>query len=129
MDKNLNEVQKKLEIVVEKRDSSLLEDISRRGDKSPRGLIHRGTYEIAPEWIQIILTTGASYYYNSTSNFSRLWREDAPDLGFRFAESLLKERLPDSIENLRKLKTLIDNVLPSVILNAPASIKEENFLD
>ena len=110
------------------RDASQMEDLARAGLNTPDGLVSRYGAENAPNWLSTIWIAGAQYYYDAKAPQTGLWkkRENVP--WFDFVPDLAN-RCQDSIKGLQGLLDMIDDVVPWVYLNCPASVKDERFLD
>ena len=110
-----------------KQDAILMKRVCNAGIRSPQGLVRKYLYEHVPNWLSIILITGAQYYYDAKANQRYLWREEENTPWYDFIPSFV-ERCEDSLRGLNELLTFLDNMIPDVYLNSPASLKDRDFL-
>lgn len=109
-------------------DASQMMDLARTGLKTPSGLVSRFGAKHAPSWLSTIWISGAQYYYDAKAPQISLWNKRDNMPWFEFVPDLV-DRCQDSIRGLQGLLDLINDVVPSVYLNCPASVKDESFLD
>jgi hypothetical protein len=74
------------------------------------------------------LISGAQYYYDAKAPQLYLWdsTNDLPKYDF---VSPFLERCQVSLNGLKKLSTFIDDTVPEVYLNCPASLNDRDFFD
>lgn len=111
-----------------KHDVDLMKALARSGLGSPHGLVSRYGSEHAPRWLSTIWLAVAQYYYDAKAPQTDLWNatKDAPL--FNFVSDFVR-RCEDSVRGLQQLLGLIDDVVPDVYLNCPASVNDDRFLD
>jgi hypothetical protein len=127
----INDLKKVVELsnsALETQNSSLMKRLSEGGMKSPKGLVRKSVYEHAPNWLSIILISGAQYYYDAKAPQLYLWDSTNDLPKYDFVSSFL-ERCEDSLNGLNKLLTFIDDTVPEVYLNCPASLNDRDFFD
>lgn len=112
---------------VRNRDINLLAKVTVHLPAAPdkvgvRSHLHRNL----PEALREILMSGAQYYYDATAPAKHLWNHEN-GANWSLAESI-HDRYDDSLRALKKLKGLISDMVPEVILNTPASIREGDFV-
>lgn len=113
-------------IASEKNDIELLKKVAGKALLKPSAVyINTFEYEKMPSALREILISGAQYYYNAMSPVVALWSKDQPN--WSYARSII-ERYDESLLALNELKNLISDIVPQVIMNTPASIREEDFL-
>ena len=110
-----------------KREGNILKEIVSTIPKHPNGIgIDAFVYKNMPDPLREIMMSGAQYFYNAISPATHLWsKESGPN--WIYAHSI-QERLDESIHALKKLRVLIDDLVPSVMLETPASIDENDFI-
>lgn len=125
---DLQDVIQKCKAASKKRDADLMKALALAGLGSPHGLVSRYGSEHAPSWLSTIWLAGAQYYYDAKAPQMGLWSatKDAPH--FNFVSDFVC-RCKDSVRGLQQLLDLIDDVVPDVYLNSPASINDDRFLD
>ncbi len=124
---DLLEKKQQLEKAVRTRDETVLQSIARRSPQQPRDLgLRKLLYDKMPSWIREIWISGAQYYYDGASPLLFLWRDDLPN--FNYAESWINDRGKESERAISTLLKYIEGMVPSVILNTPASLSDDDFL-
>lgn len=111
------------------KNNELLEKIANSGLKSPRDVgVDKFFYEKMTPALKEILMSAAQYYYNTECivRFLRPNPENRDD--WNFIPPFL-ERSADSLAALKKLKGLISDLVPGIILHTPASINSDEFLE
>lgn len=114
--------------VSKRRDADRMKAIARAGLDSPHGLVSSFGTKHAPSWLTTIWFAGAQYYYNAKAPQTSLWSASTDASWFDFVPGFIV-RCEDSLRGLQHLLRLIDDVVPEVYLNSPASIKDDKFLD
>jgi hypothetical protein len=124
--KTLSAIKNETIIASEKNDIELLKKVAGKALLNPSDVhINTFEYEKMPSALREILISGAQYYYNAMSPVVALWSKDQPN--WSYARSII-ERYDESLLALSELKNLISDIVPQVIMNTPASIREEDFL-
>ncbi|MBU1557771.1 hypothetical protein KKC45_02310 [Patescibacteria group bacterium] len=124
--RDLEEKQCKLKQGVSKRDGAILQGLSNTRIKNPEDLaLSYFVYEKIPPWLKELWISGAQYYYNAIAPLPYIWRKNSPN--FDYAESWSKERCTESIESISILLCYLDEMVPPVILDTPASISRKEF--
>lgn len=105
----------------------LIKEAARAGLKQPMDVaINKSVYDNLPDSLREIMMAGAQYYYNTMAPISHLWTEaKGPDWNYA---SSIQERIDDSIYGLNELKKLIAEMIPTVILNTPATLSDKDFI-
>ena len=127
--KDLKEIKVKTLEATKKRDGDMLRAITITVPRHPKDIVMKIDsldYEKMPDSLREIMISGAQYFYDAISPVFYLWTEEKGPL-WDYASSI-QERLDDSISALEKLKHLIIELVPGVILETPASINERDFL-
>lgn len=108
---------------------NLLKNIACSAPKHPNDITMRIDpliYENMPGPLNEIMMSGAQYFFDAASPTIFLWTiEKGPN--WKYAVSI-HERYDESILALKKLKKLISEMIPEVLLQTPASIKTSDFL-
>lgn len=117
----------KLSSGIKKNDSNHIIPISDLGLNTPKHLVERHFADNAPEWAVELMFCGASYFYNAKSTYEYLWKKETEEVNFSYAIDV-QGRIEESLQGLRDLNLLIENALPSAVLNCPASINNECYL-
>jgi len=125
--KQLDELRREIEKALRTKDDESMRLISEKAIMTPKGLIMKSCYQKAPSWLAEILVAGAQYYYDCHAPMRDLWiKKDqkpfwglAPDLINRFAESS---------NRISQLLNYIDQVVPEAYAQAPASLRDSDFL-
>jgi hypothetical protein len=78
-----------------------------------------------PESLKIIAMSGAQYFYNAGAPVRYCVKENGdPDLDY--ARGLLP-RIEESIDAINELQSLIKNMIPEVLFETPASMRNSEF--
>jgi len=124
--RTLSSIKNETIIATEKNSTELLKNVAGKALLKPSGVcINTFEYEKMPSALREILISGAQYYYDAMSPVVALWSKDQPN--WSYATSIIR-RYDESLLALRELKNLISDIVPQVIMNTPASIREEDFL-
>ena len=115
-------------VAAKNRDGSRMEDLACAGLNTPDGLVRRFGAEHPPNWLYTIWVAGAQYYYDAKAPQTGLWNKHENVPRYYFVPDLVK-RCQDSIKGLQGLLDIIDDVVPGVYLNCPASVNDESFFD
>lgn len=98
-------------------------DTNKRLIKNPRDLdLSKFQYENMPEWLSQLWLSGAQYYYNAIALSDINYLKNADLVKMRY------ERCDRSVSAIRKLRNYINNMVPDVILETPASLRNSEFL-
>jgi hypothetical protein len=124
---HLSKAAKLLEINIKEKNEQLYKEISQIAPNSPSGLIDRYMFENAPNWLSEIWITGARYYYSSTVNLYGLWDYELDKPNRRDYQAII-ERCQESSFYIQRLLAYVDEIVPDVYLNCPASLSDEKFL-
>lgn len=109
-------------------DLILLKDAAKLGEKKPDGLVWKGFYDNAPDWLVAILMSGAQYYYDAAAPLVYLWNDDNGGAQPVYADTFQRERLAQCMNALTELKTYVAGALPGVFYETPASLNDKDFL-
>ena len=110
-----------------KQDRVGLKSVAQKGLRSPKGIIDKYIYEHCPNWLAVIWTTGAQYYYDAKAPQCGLWIDHNDEPNFSFIEIMIS-RYQESIKGLSELLGYVIEIVPSSYLESPASINEVSFL-
>lgn len=95
--------------------------------KSPKDLsLNRFLYDNMPSWLRELWMSGAQYYYDAIAPLSCVYKDEKPD--YSYAQSWIEERAEDSLRAISKLLEYLEDMVPPVILNAPARLSDKDFL-
>ncbi len=119
---------KSLEKIIKKKNVELIHEISKQGEKSPKGLVDKHIYESAPKWLSYILMSAAQHYYNSACLMELIWDEKEQKPKEVMLNKDLASRFRESYYNLTELLNYIKDMVPKSYLETPASIRDESFL-
>lgn len=123
---DLNKRKYKLKEILEKKDNNALKNLSDRALENPEDLILDDyLYENTPVWLKEILIAGAQYYFNAEGSIKHIYMRDKPR--HNYIKDFLLPRINESLNALKELLKLIDNMIPKVILNRPDSIQSKRF--
>lgn len=103
-----------------------LQELSKLGRSSPRGLVTKFSDGSCPAWVSQIWIAGAQYYYNSACMFPNLWDNDSNKPRHQVDTTCI-DRIDKSIHGIEELLKIILNVLPDSYLNSPAAISDNDF--
>ncbi|PKL36344.1 hypothetical protein CVV38_00330 [Candidatus Peregrinibacteria bacterium HGW-Peregrinibacteria-1] len=100
-------------------------EISKRKSVEAKGLIQKWSFEKMPNWLSIIYASGAQYYYNSSGAYKYLWDEKSSKIDpYEYLS-----RFEESSYYLDILLKYIDDQVPEVFLNCPASLYTSDFFE
>lgn len=95
--------------------------------KSPKDLsLNRFLYDNMPSWLRELWMSGAQYYYDAIAPLSYVYKDKKPN--YSYAQSWIEERAEDSLRAISKLLEYLEDMVPPVILNTPASLSDKDFL-
>ncbi|MCK5604961.1 hypothetical protein KAR91_23930 [Candidatus Pacearchaeota archaeon] len=125
--KELEERKNILQNGVKKKNDELFKQASDTKIKSPKDLsLDRVLYNNMPSWLRELWISGAQYYYDAIAPLPYVYKDGKPN--YDYAQSWIKNRSEDSIRALSKLLEYLEDMIPPVILNTPASLSDEDFL-
>ncbi len=124
---NIEDTADKLESGLRSRDEEALKKITAKALKSPKGLIKKGLYNRAPEWLSAIWVTGAQYYYAFHPSLSNLWEEDEKTLYWNAIPAVISRGKWCSF-HLKELLRYVEETLPDAYTNSPGRIDDDDFL-
>jgi len=123
---NLQKAQRQLQNAVKEKDQNIFKVLAASKLKGPKDLgLNRFAYDNMPSWLREIWMAGAQYYYDAMSSLPYVWRKDEPD--YNFANSWI-EKKGTALQSISTLLGLLEDMIPTVMLNAPASLSDEDFL-
>lgn len=125
--KDLLETTGALEKAIRDKDSDLFREIANRSITSAKGLVDRYMYEKSPQWLSVIWVTGAQYYYDAKAPQRDLWNTETDEPNFSFGPDMIS-RFKESTAQIVKLISYINDIVPKVYLESPASLSDEDFL-
>ena len=112
---------------INREDSQMLKKGSDTKIKSPKDLaLHKYSYSNMPSWLRELRVSGAQYYYDAIAPLDAVYKNGNPD--YNYIQSWINERGKDSLNAISKLLEYVEDMVPNVILNTPASISNESFL-
>ena len=124
------ELEKKREILqkgVKEKNDELFKQASDTRIKSPKDMsLNRALYDNMPLWLRTLWISGAQYFYDAIAPLSYVYKDEKPN--YDYAHSWINERCNDSIRAITKLLEYLEDMVPSVILNTPASLSDSSFL-
>ncbi len=109
-------------------DEKMIHDLATAGLRTPKGFIRRFDAEHTPEWLSTIWFTGTQYFYDAKAPQTSLWNETENKPWFEFVPDFIT-RCKESINGIKQLLKMIDDVVPAAYLGSPASLSDERFLD
>jgi hypothetical protein len=125
--KDLQEKRMKLDLAIKSKDEKILKKLSETHIKNPKDLhLSRFLYDNMPSWLREIWMSGAQYYFNTIASSQYLW--DASGGGRYDLAKIISEGCLDSEESINILLGYVKEMIPSVILNTPASLSDGDFL-
>jgi hypothetical protein len=101
---------------------------TRYGLKSPTGIIDKYIYKTSPDWLQVILTTAAQYYYDCKAAASCLSPGETPEVSLSLLHEIC-ERAKVGIHRMTELLSYIDKMVPEWYLYCPASLNDSEFIN
>jgi cell division protein FtsL len=126
--KDLQDKQVKLKQAIIENNEDIFKELSGiRVKKSKDLALNRFLYDNMPSWLREIWMSGAQYYYNAIASMQFLWQKDDKSLHRVLAEGLVG-RCAESEGAIDTLLIYIKDMVPSVILDTPASLSDEDFL-
>lgn len=125
--KDLDEKRQQLELALVQKDENTLKELAGKHIKSPKDLgLRRFQYNNMPSWLSRIWMSGAQYYFDAVAPVQCLRTEEG-EVRFSLAERV-KDRCVESSEAIVTLIKYIQDMVPPVMLNTPASVQDEKFL-
>lgn len=125
--KDLKEKRDLLQKGVDEKNDEMFQKASDTRIKSPKDLsLNKFLYDNMPAYLRELWMSGAQYYYNAIAPLPYVYKDENPN--YSYAESWIKERGEDSLQAISKLLEYLKDMIPSVILNTPASLSDEDFL-
>ena len=97
------------------------------GLESPSGIIRDSLYHHLPPWLQMLLATGAQYYFNCKSAAFYL----SGDGEFRVKEFVLRgvlDRANEGATRISEMLSYLENIVPEWYLDSPASLSDTDFM-
>jgi hypothetical protein len=127
--KDLSEKKERLQRAINNGNDEILKELSGGRIKASKDLsLNRFLYEKMPSWLREIWMAGAQYYYNAVASMQFLWRnEKERTYSYALAKDL-QGACDESEKAIGILINYIQDLIPTVILNAPASRTDEDFL-
>lgn len=111
---------------VNRKDDKIIKIASSTTIKSPKDLsLNKFLYTNMPSWLRQLWMSGAQYYYNAIAPLSYICKDEKPD--YKYAQVWINEDGKNSLEAISKLLEYLKDMVPSVILNTPASLSDEKF--
>ncbi len=112
---------------VDKKDEDMFKKASDTRIKSPKDLsLNRFLYDNMPSWLRELWMSGAQYYYDAIAPLPYVYKDAIPN--YSYTQSWIKKRSEDSLRAISKLLEYLEDMVPPVILNTPASLSDEDFL-
>ena len=122
---DLEERSKKLKEAFIKKDHSILEELSKTNTKNPSDLkLSKYQYEKMPDWLSQLWLSGAQYYYDAMASMQFLYKDGKGEFGLA---EMLYQRCDSSSCSVLELRGYISGMIPEVILETPASIRNNEF--
>lgn len=116
---------KKLKDAFTKKDSKILEELSKTKTRIPSDLrLSKYQYEKMPDWLSQLWLSGAQYYYDAMASMQFLYKNEKGE--FNLAE-MLYQRCDSSAYSISELRGYISEMIPGVILETPASTRNSEF--
>jgi hypothetical protein len=115
-------------------DLNALRDAASHAERGAKGLIIKPMYDSSPAWLQAIYEAGVQHYYLANGPFVHsLWEaeSDRPKYGIgqNFETDTVLSNLREGDSELGKLLAILNDLLPDVWLNSPASLSDNDFFD
>lgn len=112
---------------VDKKNAEMVKKASDTRIKSPKDLsLNKFLYDNMPSWLRELWMSGAQYYYDAIAPLPYVYKDEKPN--YDYAQSWLNERSEDSLQAISKLLEYLEDMVPPVILNTPASLSDKDFL-
>lgn len=125
--KDLQERKDLLQKGLDKKDAVIIKNASDTRIKSPKDLsLNKFLYDNMPSWLRELWMSGAQYYYDAIAPLPYAYKDEKPN--YSYAQSWLSERSEDSLQAISKLLEYLEDMVPPVILNTPASLSDKDFL-
>lgn len=111
-----------------------LREAASHGEREAKGLIVKPVYDGCPGWLQEIYGAGVQHYYQANGPFVRsLWDEtlNTPKYGIErdYETVTVLDNLREGHAQVTRLLEMLNDLLPGVWLNSPASLAVEDFFD
>ena len=92
------------------------------------GLISKGEYSNLPDWLRIVLMSGAQYYYEVVCLTNNIC-SNKNDRDFRLGLfNHMVERASIGVDAINQMQKYIDKLIPSWYAESPASLNDSDFL-
>lgn len=125
--KTLSEAEMIMKRVLDNQDPHLLPQLGRLGLDTPANLIEKAMVELGPDWLSTLLYSAAQYHYSTVGNLNFLSQYADDKTCFRATTDIIS-RCRDSIFAIKEIQACLEDMIPDVILECPASIDSEKFL-
>ncbi len=120
--KSLNDI---IEVALKDENIESLIFEAEKYNSSPSGMVEKFYYENSPDWLAEIYITAAKHCYYVTGPFSHIKDHN-------LAEAIavdVQGRIQESLNRIGELKRYISDIVPESYLSAPASLRDEAFMD
>lgn len=125
--RDLQERKDKLQKGVNEKNDEMVKEASDTRIKSSKDLsLNKFLYDNMPSWLRELWISGAQYYYDAIAPLPSVYKDEKPN--YNYAQSWISERGEDSLQAISKLLEYLEDMVPSVILNTPASLSDKDFL-
>lgn len=125
--KDLLEKRMKLDLAIKNNDEEILKKLSETYIKNPKDLnLSRFYYDKMPPWLGEIWISAAQYYFNTIASSQYLWNENSG--GQYSLAQTIRDECKESEQSINILLGYIKEMIPTVILNTPASLSYGDFL-
>jgi len=125
---DLQERKDTLQIGINEKNKEMFEKASAVRINSPRDLsLNKFLYDKVPSWLRELWMSGAQYYYNAIAPLPYVFKDKKPN--YSYAKNWAEERGQDSLQAISKLLEYLEDMVPPVILNTPASLSDKDFFD
>lgn len=122
---DLEERSKKMKMALERKDSGILEELSKTRTRKPNDLrLSKSQYEKMPDWLSQLWLSGAQYYYDAMASMQFLYKDNKGEFGLA---EMLYQRCDGSAHSISELRGYISGMIPEVILETPASTRNGDF--
>lgn len=117
-----------IQVLESSEDRIKLEALYKKGQSPPNSVgYHPSEFDRMPYWLKRIWLSGAQYFYNATAAMVGIYASNNT-LQSSYLSQIV-ERCKDSLKALNELRGFIDEMVPRVILNTPASIRDGEFFE
>lgn len=123
--KELKKRSARLKEAMEKKDSTILEELSKSRTNRPSDLrLSKYEYDHMPDWLAQLWLSGAQYYYDAMASMQALYKDGKAEFGLA---ELLLQRSVECSHSISELRGYIADMVPDVILETPASVNNAEF--